>query len=262
MYRKILLLLVSFLALPLAAQPETPLVWIERPETEQSVRINMTTFSVLRAHLQRPVTVIEANTARALQFLNEQPLACRGDLRKTEAREAQFAITRLPQVVYPSLRVFSHQPLAQSPVSLDYLKSLRQVLPLQIHRDYGFDTRLLEGDKLMVMEMQTRVGPQNAIRLFNHKRADLLIEYPSVYDVYSEQDENTALYVYPLAGQDEAALGYIMCSDTPEGRQMVERFDAILDDVRHQQAYLEAHKVWFPHFDITGLYNQVYQTAL
>lgn len=238
------------------------MTWIGEVTTSQGVRINASTFKLIEQALDTEVAVVNANTARALLMMQgDDELFCRGNLRQTAERDAKYHRTSKPQVVFPSIHLHSNVPIAQNPVSLEYLSQQALVLPLQYKRDYGLELSSLKGAELKIVDLYSYAKASNAIALFDRGRADLLIEYPSVYQALSAREKTNPPYVYPIKGADTYTLGFIYCSKTAAGKQMTNALDRVLTELSQRKVYFDIHKNWFKHFDITPLYNTVYQTT-
>lgn len=238
------------------------MTWIGEVTTSQGVRINAATFDLIQQMLAAEVAVVNANTARALVMLeSSDELFCRGNLRQSAERDAKYYRTTTPQVIFPSLHLYSNVPIAKNPVSLDDLSQQALVLPLQYKRDYGIDVSVLRNSALKIVDLYSYAKASNAIALFDRGRADLLIEYPSVYQALSTRADDNKAYVYPIEETEAYSPGFIYCSKSAAGEKMIAELDRVLTELSQRQAYFDVHKNWFKNFDITPLYNTVYKTT-
>lgn len=171
-------------------------------------------------------------------------------------------MTSVPQVVFPGLLLYSHHDL-QLPfeIQLRDLKEKNLTLGLQQDREYGLEIGLLKGGQLTITSVQASQSSKTAVEMFHRHRFDLLIEYPSVFKQYAPANVGGPLYRYRIQDAEPFSLGYIACSNTSEGRALVEELNRVLTSVSKSEAFYHSQAKWFKTEAFSELYNRVYQTS-
>lgn len=247
--------------LPLYTMAAEPLVWIEELVEPSGIHVNQSTFAEIAKQLPISVDVTFANTSRALKLINQQNVSCRGNLKKNPARETNFAMTSIPQVVFPGLLLYSHHDLnLPFEITLQDLKDKNLMLGLQQDREYGLEFNTLKGGQLTITAINASQSSKTAVEMFHRNRFDLLIEYPSVYKQYVPSNASGPLYRYRIQDAEPFSLGYIACSNTQEGRAFVAELNRVLLSVSKSKAFYDSQAKWFKTEAFSELYNRVYQT--
>jgi len=236
------------------------LVWIEDELDKNSINVNHTTFQEIKTKLDLPIKYVHANTARALRLLSDKTqLSCRGNLRKTVERDAMFAMSKVPQVVFPGLRLYSHVPLSESStVDLRTISEPDLLLAIQQARNYGFNVKSI--GKLEILNTHASKRSSSLVKMFEKKRFDLLLEYPNVFAQYASQALSNKVFEYSITQTGSHSLGYIACTNSVEGRALVKKIDNVIKETAQTDAFFYSQAQWFKHSTIAPLYNSVYKT--
>lgn len=251
-------------------------------KTSQPVDVSGATLQLMLPKLaQYQLQTMVVNNQRAIEVLKVRPNACAGNKIVTSERLDISYASKLPQVVFPGLRIFARADSAAASIMAGLLDeqgriSVRKIL-LEAHklrfvvvggRNYGAELdALIEAPQWKNRFWQRQADDMAAgvVDMVRTGRIDLMLEYPNVAAHYqAQQTDGTALVSYAVAESPAYLLGHILCSRTAQGKEMLQQFDAALADVTKTKAYLDAHLRWFDpdyHAEFRTLYNQVYRTS-
>ena len=76
-------------------------------------------------------------------------------------------------------------------------------------------------------------------RVFNGKRIDYIIEYPSIISEYLKTSNIAVPYSYELKGETEYNIGYIMCSDNATSRSFIDTINETLSGLYKEQYFFD-----------------------
>ncbi|RVU33090.1 transporter substrate-binding domain-containing protein [Rheinheimera riviphila] len=266
-----------------------PMLWLtdavnNQPvyKTSQPVDVSGATLQLMLPKLaQYQIQTMVVNNQRAMDLLKARPNACAGNKIITSERLNNSYASKLPQVVFPGLRIFSRADSVAAKIMAEMLDaqgriSVRKVL-LEAHklrfvvvsgRNYGAELdALIEAPQWQNRFWQREADDMAAgvVDMVRTGRIDLMLEYPNVAAHYqAQQTDGTKLVSYAIAESPAFLLGHILCSRTAQGKEMLQQFDAALADVTKTKAYLDAHLRWFApdyHAEFRKIYNQVYHTS-
>lgn len=284
MLRAATLALLCCLSSDVMGQTEQSLLWLKEHAPDKNLQmldINDSTFQLLVAQLSGvAVSQQQATTPRAAKLLQTTAHTCTGNKLALPERRDWGVISQQPQVIFPGLRLYvmqsSHLAPWLSTLSNQQPLSLQQILNTNHRFTLGFASGRSYGEKLDRLLQQRdprhhriipRVGPDNTggvVQMFSRGRVDLLIEYPNVVQHYLKQlPEPPAVQSFALAESPPTLPGHIICSDTAEGRALLNQLENAISIVSKQRAYLDAHLRWFSadlHQELTQLYNTAYGT--
>jgi|GEM_PF-1308607 len=271
------------------AQQPQPMLWLtdavaNQPvyKTSQPIDVSGATLQLMLPRLaQYQLHTMVVNNQRAIEVLKARPNACASNKIITSERLDVSYASKLPQVVFPGLRIFARGD-SKAAVELAGLQdeqgriSVRKVLlsanklkfVVVRGRHYGAELDAL----IEAPNWQNRFWKRQAddmaaglVDMVRTGRIDLMLEYPNVAAHYqAQQTDGTALVSYAVAESPVYLLGHILCSRTEQGKAMLQQFDEALAEITKTEAYLEAHLRWFDpdyHAEFRKIYNQVYQTA-
>ncbi len=288
MQKSLLIPLVALvLAWPcLAAQK---FIWLTDNSTHQNpnqyrqaLDVNGLTLNLLMQGVTAfQAEAVQATTDRAMALLKTETAACAGNRVKTTERLAFSYATAIPHTVFPGLRLYSKTSSKTTAYLRQQLNkhnqlSLQQLLKAdnQLHfavgggRSYGDQLdSLLKQPQWQHKFWQRRAADMSAglIDMLVEDRVDLLIEYPNVMQHYLAQySQNTELTSFSIEEAEPYMLGYILCTRTPQGLELIRFFQQRLQQVSQQKSYLDAHLGWVDAADraqLTQLYNQVFATS-
>jgi uncharacterized protein (TIGR02285 family) len=270
-------------------QPPQPMLWLtdaanNQPvyKTSQPVDVSGATLQLMLPKLsQYQLQTMVVNNQRAIEVLKARPNACAGNKIVTSDRLDISYASKLPQVVFPGLRIFARADSDAATVMAGLLDeqgriSVRNLL-LEAHklrfvvvggRNYGAELDAL----IQAPQWQNRFWKRQAddmaagvVDMVRTGRIDLMLEYPNVAAHYqAQQTDGTMLVSYAITESPAYLLGHILCSRTAQGKMMLQNFDQALAEITKTPAYHDAHLRWFPadyHAEFRKIYNQVYQTS-
>lgn len=279
----------ALLAQESSQQQTQPMLWLtdavdNQPvyKSSQPVDVSGATLQLMLPKLaQYQLQTMVVNNQRAIEVLKARPNACAGNKIVTSERLEISYASKLPQVVFPGLRIFARADSTAAAALAGLLDqqgriSVREVL-LSANklrfvvvggRNYGAELDAL----IHAPTWQNRFWKRQAddmaagvVDMVRTGRIDLMLEYPNVAAHYqAQQTDGTALVSYPVAESPAYLLGHILCSRTAQGKAMLRQFDEALAEVTQTEAYLDAHLRWFApdyHAEFRIIYNQVYQTS-
>lgn len=293
---QILMTLLAFSAWAQGSQPQQ-MVWLTDAVNNQPVYKNSrpvdisgeTMALMLPAFASYQIQTMVVNNQRAMEVLRLKPNVCAGNKIVTAKRLQLSYASKLPQVVFPGLRIFARAESAAAEVLVGLLDaqgrvSMRDVLlnasKLKFvvvgGRNYGSELDALIHAPQWKNRFWVRQADDMAagvVDMVRSGRIDLMLEYPNVAAHYQAQQiigtpdahgtPTTSLVSFPVTESPAFLLGHILCSRTPQGQAMIQQFDQALVQVTQTKAYLDAHLHWFDpdyHDEFRKIYNQVYRT--
>ena len=250
-------------------------------KTSQPLDVSGATLQLMLPYLTTyQLQTMVVNNQRAIEVLKARPNACAGNKIVTAERLAISHASKLPQVVFPGLRIFAKADSEAAKVLSGLLDdqgriSVRKVL-LSANklrfvvvggRNYGAALDAL----IHAPNWQKRFWKRQAddmaagvVDMVRTGRIDLMLEYPNVAAHYQQElSGDVTLVSYAVAESPAYLIGHILCSRTTQGKAMLEQFDQALAEVTQTEAYLDAHLRWFApdyHAEFRKIYNQVYHT--
>lgn len=89
---------------------------------------------------------------------------------------------------------------------------------------------------------------QKLIEMLLKNRVAGVIEYSAeAYRILSDKEAQLAIQAIPIAGVTQPDYGYIACSKTPQGKQLIERIDFVMNQNAFKQDFIAAHNEFFDH---------------
>ncbi|GGD70790.1 hypothetical protein [Lacimicrobium alkaliphilum] len=285
--RRLLLSLTLFLSTFVFAETGQ-MLWVS-PDDEgrthkniQSMGIKESTFALLAEALpELENRVVSANNIRALQMLEDNPVACTGNKILSRDRAERFYASALPQTVFPGLRLYTREesPLTPQLIALQQAGSLElpQVLDKVQDKRFGVvggrryskQIDAILRDPIWQSKLWTRTASDMGAGMFDMLltgRIAALLEHPnSAFHYHQQLNSDIGLHSFAVTQAPGRALGYILCSKTPEGKRLSEMLSHTIARLSQTPAYLRAHLDWLPQqkqekASYLQLYNEVYGT--
>lgn len=260
------------------------LVWLtteDRAANAQIVDVNDDTFYLIAdalPNLQLQTQFVTMSNARAL--LKKQANSCTGNLMPLPERQAWGQFSKLPQVVFPGLRLYvrNNSPLqgaldAQAtPAGTVSVAALLQG-PLKFQLGYAADRsygsaldQLLQKPEFQYKVWQRRSTDtaSGVLQMFSRGRIDAVLEYPNVLEHYlSKQKADLGFRSYAITETPTALYGHLVCANGEQGQRIIQHIDVAMKRLVQDRRYLEAHLRWFSpelHPTVIKLYDQAYGT--
>lgn len=228
-------------------------------------------------HVQEQVI----NSNRMLEILETDPKACAEKTVKTASRQAFLIYSELPQVIFPSLRVYYREDNQMVRTLLANLNrkqlSLKDVLTqapklrlgIMDGRSYGDDM----DSTLILPELQSQIwrhagveGGFSIIEMVIAGRIDLFIASPTMLSHYLHQKQQAFIFDSFLPQESpEYLLGYFACAKSAEGERVIQAVNQRHQQVVKDPAYLKAHLQHLEtgiHAEFLRVYNRIYGTQL
>ena len=214
-----------------------------------------------------------ANTKRVLTKFKIETNACSGALIKNAERE-KIAYFSVPEVITISHRLItltskakvfeSYIHSSDKSISLDYLLKSHQELRLGIaDRSYGekLDTIITKykGQKNVYMRSGEDIS-MGILEMLNRKRIDYIIEYPFiVIYTWREKGFSRKPHSIPLKETVGYPMGYIGCSKTEFGRQIINKINTVLKQEKSTERYLGYIEKWLDKSSVQMLRESGYE---
>lgn len=251
------------------------------PKDAPSFSLENQLFTYLNTHfIDVPFKIIQANNRRAQSFLEGHLAACTGNKLKTQERLQRFPMSDLPQSVFLGQRLFSsgalsHQAVKQSlnPQGRVQLSQLLQQYPDLI---FGVEDGRSYGDKVdSIIKHAEQNRPiyrrhdggtsRGTVQMLLAERIHLLIEYPDVLQHYQRNSAqlDASVASYSITELDRYHAGFMMCSASVEGEQLMQKLNLAIRQASQQREYLQLHLNWYNedvHAELTQAYNEVFGT--
>jgi uncharacterized protein (TIGR02285 family) len=217
---------------------------------------NSMLFAALKDH---SIEFVPSSYKRALRIMSEQPSpSCLINKIKTPDREASFLFS-LPVNLYLSRRLYIQRHLAPlNPALLDQQGNIKS-LPLlfDIYKNklivvasafsYGpfLDAQLAKVKSTNKVERDGINHYETVYRMFNSKRVDFLLAYPT--EIYRQVQIDEADYKsYSMANSPEYISGHVMCNDTKHSRIFIDKVNDIMAMLYKKDKFIEAHLKYLP----------------
>ena len=274
-------LLIAMLAPPALAQPKETLVWLKRdlpplfifegPKKGLGI-IDQLLTKLIAGMPQYQHSVMRVNRARGLQMLHEPSLTCDAALNWSKERETWIAFS-IPVFRAMSnglaVRRVDREVLApfikDGEVDLAALLATGSVtLGIVAERNYGefLDALLKQAPPKALTLHYGNDALGSLLQMQRLGRLRLLLGYrPEIrYQAQQQGIEEDELQFYPIRGTGKYLSGYIGCTDTPQGRQVIAEINQLLRtlprdylseayaawlDPESRREYLEASRTFF-----------------
>lgn len=241
---------------PLSAGAEETLGWLlrdlppltifEGPQKDQGALDQL--MPMLEAHLpQYRHQVLHVNRARGIQILRTPSLTCDPALLWTPER-AQYVVfsSKAYVVVSNGVMIRRSQQVAMAPFIVEghfdlqaFLQTPKARLGAVAERSYGpaIDQRLKLADahKLALHYGNDALGSLLQMQRLGRLEAVLGYWTEIRYQAMQQGIDPDDLMFFPIKGAAPYQRTYIGCSDTPQGRQAIERINVALRDIPQQQ---------------------------
>ncbi|MBC3767489.1 hypothetical protein [Neptunicella marina] len=259
-------------------------MWINSPVGEkddlrQSLHISQTTIDVIR-HYTGDINfnVVSANNNRAFQLLDAHKNACASNKLKTTERQQQYLFTHYPQTVSAGLRLFvlggsvldktlETKQSDNKPIELAKLFSDEHIRLLGVvgGRSYGNQLDALLNSPWVKSKLWSRTSSGmfvGVINMLSHNRIQAIVEYPSVVNRYVGQlASSVKLNSYAISEAADYGFGYIMCSNSVEGKRLIQQFDLAIKQAVKDPAFFDVHMNWnqgVSEQELRKVFHQVY----
>lgn len=245
--------------------------------------INGQTMSMLSPYLQGYELVPRVtNAARTLSILANSEDVCTGKSVYTEDRAAYSHYSKLPQVVFPPLRLYmlASHPLAeqvqnqlnkseQKRLSLHDVLSMDKNLTLGLMRGRSYTPDLdvaIDNDRFSNQLWIRSVADQSSglFTMLLNGRVDFTIHTSVASQRFiADAGVDDELMVIPLVEAGDHLSGHIMCSKSDLGERFIADANNALESVSQQRAYFDLHMSWVPVAErpyLADIYNATYGT--
>ncbi len=257
-------LLIIALTPPALAQSKEQLVWLKRdlpplfifdgPEKGQGV-IDQLLTKLIAGLPQYQHSVMKVNRARGLQMLHEPSLTCDAALNWSKERETWIAFS-IPVFRAMSnglaVRRVDREVLApfikDGEVDLAALLATGNVtLGIVAERNYGeyLDALLKQAPPKALTLHYGNDALGSLLQMQRLGRLQLLLGYrPEIrYQAQQQGIAENELQFYPIRGTGKYLSGYIGCTDTPQGRQVISEINKLLLTLPRDELS-EAYAAW------------------
>ena len=200
----------------------------------------------------------EANFKRIMAELkNSSDVVCCPSLYKTKEREKFIAFSGPAMIVLPNGVISSkkNQEKLSPHIDEDGIISIRSLLQdkkttlgISSGRKYsgGIDEILREfgGQRNLVVRPGIDVF-KGLMAMMQEGRIDSLLGYPIEAEYFLESNNQAGDYIYyPIKESSvEFTIGYVGCSDSPEGRQIIEQVNEIVKRYR-DNTFIDYYGTW------------------
>jgi len=222
-------------------------------ENEQAIG-----FQVLRLLQKESKTAITikhviATHSRAFQMVKKPLNYCMFNLIKTPQREAFLLFTKRPISIYPPIRLItlSNSPLT-NPFSFEQLTGNENLKIGAIKgHSYGafLDKNLLKNQGYLYFSGQ-RNSTQRLTGMLIKRRIEGFLEYTSSvkgFENVAGITKGVKLRSLEIVGNKKPAMGYLACSNSKEGKQIIDVMNKAFNLPQIEAQYIELHQLYFGH---------------
>ncbi|WP_028774374.1 transporter substrate-binding domain-containing protein [Shewanella waksmanii] len=210
-------------------------------------------WGLIRQSTSQPLAVeqLQVSMSRSWKELPKQQNACIMNALKSDERQQIAHFSRYPLSVYPPIRLFHRadsQMTFDKPFDFDVLSDRPEItLGTVKGRSYGslLNQKLAE-HQLNVYQRSSIESSTKLIEMLMANRVDAILDYSLSIDHFFQvmQTENP-LVALPIVDASEPMFGYIACSKTPAGKQLIAAIDASMSQEAVQQQYIDLHRQFF-----------------
>ncbi|MBR9726550.1 hypothetical protein ACFOD0_06640 [Shewanella intestini] len=213
----------------------------------------MEMFSLLLNHAQGGLefTQQQVSLTRGWVELQRAQNACMYNKFKTPERKKKGYFSQHPISVYPPLRLITLKQTTthfMSPVDLSQPKRMgRKSIGVAHNRSYGgyINDKINRFPELFYIRGGMD-SSETLIDMLAKERISGLIEYSEEVNAYlARHNREVELTTLPIKGVEKVDLGYIVCSKTPQGKQLIQRINHIMSQPQFLVSYIEMHKSFF-----------------
>ncbi|GHE94557.1 hypothetical protein GCM10011501_24990 [Thalassotalea profundi] len=240
----------------------------------ESVNSEQQTFSLILERLEEIEPKYKISSYHhALSYMEKYPNTCIRNLVKNPEREKLFIFSQ-PQTLYLGARVYLNPELS-SKVNYQKNKSDKinlvqfikdnpnYILGIEHERSYG-ETLDQQIQLIPSKNKYLMSGSSNELvlvmMLYNNK-IDFIIEYPDVMYNASKFSSASPLTSYGIASGDKFQFGYLACSNTKQGRDIINQFNSALTNSYQEPSYYKAHTDWIDQSS-HQTFKQLYQELI
>lgn len=212
-----------------------------------------TNLMLIKALADAPA-VREMPIARTDWMMEQGLPVCSLNRVKNRARSAKYLFS-LPVNFYLGYQLYQHSAAEPVPPSLlnnkgqvTTLKALLRRYPdnqIVVPKSYSFgdalDQAVAEIPARQITAISTSHYYQNFLAMFKAGRADFILIYPTEVRTYLQSNPELKVRHYPLAQAPEFSTGHLMCADTVQTREFIQRFDAVMRKLYRQPDFIAAN---------------------
>ncbi len=211
-----------------------------------------------------PITTL----ARALSDINAGKHACHPALYKTPEREKTM-IFSAASMINPSSRIIAkHKNISDfienGQVSLErILQDDSLIFGHLLTRSYGkaIDDVLKQHQKIENFISVENLDLSRIFQLIERDRVDVTIAHPFEIEHYIKNSPHATgeLVAYPIKDISAYSIGAIACPKTPWGKEVIDKINTILKEIKPTTEFQHALTVWRESERENLLFNQYYQ---
>jgi uncharacterized protein (TIGR02285 family) len=215
---------------------------------------NIDTNLLLFKALADAPSVHEMPLARTDWMMEQGLPVCSLNRVKSRARSAKYLFS-LPVNFYLGYQLYQHSAAEPLPPSLlnnkgqvTTLKALLRRYPdnqIVVPKSYSFgdalDRAVAEIPPRQITAISTSHYYQNFVAMFKAGRADFILIYPTEMRAYLQNNPELKVRHYPLAQAPVYSTGHLMCADTVQTREFIQRVDAVLRKLYRQPDFIAAN---------------------
>ncbi|GHF85937.1 hypothetical protein [Thalassotalea marina] len=237
----------------------------------------LTGASLVIEHLKRELAeqlkfvYIGASRKREWLELTSHDNVCLYNKIKTVEREQSAIFSELPIQIFPPNQLITIDvPHLPDELTIEEaIEKYQLKIAIQAGRSYGKDTDKQLQDNLTKLIVVEGLNSTNRIMdMLLSGRINAIVEFPTVVDNSLKANDKTGLIERINAFQIESgagfAHGYIACSKTPQGQNLINILNAALGRESVQQMMIKQNVFYFPaisHMSITNEWQKLIAQA-
>ena len=209
----------------------------------------MAVLDLLAQNSQQDLTFTfqEMSITRGWMEMPKLQNACMYNKVKTPAREKVGYFSQYPITLYPPLRLIVRSEDAKQYATDFDISSIQPSQQMRYalvkNRSYGvLDPQIVNKKQLLFF----RDGPNSIAKLLEMlslDRIDGFIEYADTVNTYIiDHKADFEIKTIPIKGANKPSPGYIVCSKTDYGLQLIHAIDKAMSQASFQQALITIHQ--------------------
>jgi uncharacterized protein (TIGR02285 family) len=226
----------------------------------QPLTASVDTVQMLMGVLEWDVQLLNLPFNRSLSYMKNGKTVCVVNKRKTPEREKQYRYS-LPINFFESQKFYQLAELP--PITEPYLNQQGEITSIHTFLNsqpnstllkpntytYGprIDSDIAKVNKRQIIPIANESFYHSFIKMFTSKRTDYAIIYPiSLYAAFGNEIP-IKVRSYPIADNPKYVTGHFLCSDTEQGRQLIESVNLAMKKLYPNPEYILAHTRYLPN---------------
>lgn len=240
----------------------------------QTLTASVDTVQMLMRSLEWDVRLLNVPFNRSLNYMKNGKAVCVVNKRKTPDRASQYRYS-LPINFFESQKFYQ---LADLPaITEPYLNQQGEISSIHtflnsqpnstllIPETYSFgsivDSDIAKVTKQQIIPISNDSFYHSFLKMFASKRTDYAIIYPLTFFTAFGDEMPIKVRSYPIANNPKYVTGHFLCSDTEQGRKLIESVNHTIKTLYSDPEFILAHTRYLPNESATSIKQLITEYA-